>query len=67
MSAANAKASAAGFVAKAMANTHPSRRQALLAEMMGHCGMGLAVIGGNEVAAEEAFRLADHLSTRGAA
>jgi hypothetical protein len=56
---------AAGFVAKALANTAPERRRALLVEMMGHTAQALAGILGSRGAAEEAFRLADEMATRG--
>ena len=55
---------AAGFVAKALANTHPNRRGALLVELMQHAALGLAGIVGDEGASEELFRMGDMVATR---
>jgi alpha-D-ribose 1-methylphosphonate 5-triphosphate synthase subunit PhnG len=55
---------AARILSQTLARTAPSRRRALLVDLMKHCGEGLAVIRGAEGAAEEAYRLGDHLATR---
>jgi hypothetical protein len=56
---------AAGFVAKAMANTHPSEREGLLISLMAQAAEGLAVMRGVPGAAEAAFQLGDDLCGRG--
>ena len=59
------KTRAAGFVAKAMCNTAPERRAALLVQMLTLCASGLRVIRGPEAAAETLYQLADQMAARG--
>lgn len=58
---------AARLLSRTLARTAPSRRRALLVELMGCCAESLAVIRGAEGAAEEAYRLGDQMATRRAA
>ena len=55
---------AAGFVAKALANTRPDQRHEVLSQLMAHAANGLVIVSGERAACQEIYRLADAVATR---